>query len=65
MMKEQIAQMKQNALNEITNAKDAKELDEVRIKYLGKKGELTLTINLNIAITLLTLFSTLFQKKTS
>jgi hypothetical protein len=27
--------------------------------------KLTLTINLNIAITLLTLFSTLFQKKTS
>ena len=43
-MKKQIAQIKQNALNEITNAKDAKELDEVRVKYLGKKGELTLIL---------------------
>ncbi len=43
-MQEQIAQIKQRALEEIENAKDAKELDEVRVKYLGKKGELTLIL---------------------
>ena len=40
-MKEQIAQIKENALQEIQSAKDAKELYDVRTKYLGKKGELT------------------------
>ena len=43
-MKEQIAQIKEKALSEIQNAKDAKALDDVRIKYLGKKGELTLIL---------------------
>ena len=43
-MQEQIAMIKQNALNEIANAKDAKQLEEVRVKYLGKKGELTLIL---------------------
>ena len=43
-MQEQIAQIKQNALEAIEKAKDAKELDEVRIKYLGKKGELTVIL---------------------
>ena len=40
-MKEQIEQIRKNALEEIGKAVDAKELDEVRVKYLGKKGELT------------------------
>ena len=43
-MQEQIAKIKENALNEINSAKNAKELDEVRVKYLGKKGELTLIL---------------------
>ena len=43
-MQEQISQIKEKALEAIQNAKDAKELDEVRIKYLGKKGELTLIL---------------------
>ncbi len=43
-MQEQIAMIKQNALNEIANAKDEKQLEEVRVKYLGKKGELTLIL---------------------
>lgn len=43
-MQEQIEQIKQKALEEITNANDAKELNEVRVKYLGKKGELTLIL---------------------
>ena len=40
-MKEQIEQIKVNALKEIEKAKDLKELNEVNVKYLGKKGELT------------------------
>ena len=40
-MKDQIEQIRKNALEEIGKAVDAKELDEVRVKYLGKKGELT------------------------
>ena len=43
-MKEKIGSIKENALLEINNAKDAKELDEIRVKYLGKKGELTLIL---------------------
>ena len=40
-MKEKIASIKEKALEEITAAKDLKELNEQRVKYLGKKGELT------------------------
>lgn len=40
-MKEQIEQIKETAIAEIEKVVDAKELDEVRVKYLGKKGELT------------------------
>lgn len=43
-MQEQIEQIKKSALEEIQNAKDGKELNEVRVKYLGKKGELTLIL---------------------
>lgn len=40
-MKEQIEAIRQNALKEMTEVKDAKELNDIRVKYLGKKGELT------------------------
>lgn len=40
-MKEQLEAIRQNANSEIKNATNAKALDEVRVKYLGKKGELT------------------------
>lgn len=40
-MKEQIEKIKQEAQKEIEIAKDAKALNETRVKYLGKKGELT------------------------
>ena len=40
-MKEQIEQIKVNALKEIEQAEDLKELNEANVKYLGKKGELT------------------------
>ena len=40
-MQEQLEKIKSNAKTEIEQAQNAKELDEVRVKYLGKKGELT------------------------
>ena len=40
-MKEQIAKIKESALQEIENAKTLQELNDVRVKYSGKKGELT------------------------
>ena len=43
-MQEQLEKIKANAKNEIEQAQNAKELDEVRVKYLGKKGELTIVL---------------------
>ena len=43
-MKEQIKQIEENALQEIKSAKDLKELNDQRVKYLGKKGELTVVL---------------------
>lgn len=40
-MKEQIEEIRQKALKEILEVKDEKELNDIRVKYLGKKGELT------------------------
>ncbi len=40
-MKEQLAKIKADALAAIKNAEGPRSLDEVRVKYLGKKGELT------------------------
>lgn len=37
----EISKLKEEALSEVNAATNAKELDEVRVKYLGKKGELT------------------------
>ena len=37
----EISRLKELAVSEIQSATNAKELDEVRVKYLGKKGELT------------------------
>ncbi len=43
-MKEQIAKMKENSLKEIEKCIDEKQLNEVKVKYLGKKGELTVIL---------------------
>ena len=43
-MKEQIAKIKENSKTEITNCNDMKELSDLKVKYLGKKGELTLVL---------------------
>ena len=40
-MKEQIEQIKTKALEAIEKAENEKQLEEVRVTYLGKKGELT------------------------
>ena len=43
-MKEQVEKIRQSALEEIKNANDEKVLNDARVKYLGKKGELTLIL---------------------
>ncbi len=43
-MKEEITKIQENSIQEISNSKDLKELNELRVKYLGKKGELTLIL---------------------
>ncbi len=43
-MKEQIENVQKRAKEEIVNASTLEKLDEVRVKYLGKKGELTLVL---------------------
>lgn len=40
-MKEEIENLKKQALDEIANSKSSKELNDLRVRYLGKKGELT------------------------
>lgn len=40
-MQEQISKIREVAVEQIKKATDAKELEELRVKYLGKKGELT------------------------
>ena len=40
-MKSAIENIKVQSISEIQNAKDLKELNEIKVKYLGKKGELT------------------------
>ena len=43
-MKEQIENLKNQALEEIAKSESSKELNDLRVKYLGKKGELTLIL---------------------
>ena len=40
-MEEQVKQIEKNALEELESCKELKALEETRVKYLGKKGELT------------------------
>ncbi len=40
-MKEKLLQIKESALEELKSANSLKELDDIRVKVLGKKGELT------------------------
>lgn len=43
-MKEQIAKIKENSIQEINKCQEEKELNELKVKYLGKKGELTIVL---------------------
>ena len=43
-MKEQIMSIEKSAITEIEQAKELQQLNDVRVKYLGKKGELTLVL---------------------
>lgn len=43
-MKEKIEQIKNMATEEINSVEKLKDLNDVRVKYLGKKGELTLIL---------------------
>lgn len=43
-MKEELEKIKQIFLEEIKNSNDINSLEEVRVKYLGKKGQLTLIL---------------------
>ena len=40
-MREEIEAIKQKSISEIENAKDLKQLNDLKVQYLGKKGELT------------------------
>ena len=40
-MKEQLEKIRQEALGALDGVKDAGELDALRVRFLGKKGELT------------------------
>ena len=40
-MQEKLMSIKECAFNELTNADSSSKLEEIRVKYLGKKGELT------------------------
>ena len=43
-MKDQINKAKENSTKEIERCKSLKELNDIRVKYLGKKGELTIIL---------------------
>ena len=43
-MKEEIAKISENSKNEIANCIDLKQLSDLKVKYLGKKGELTIVL---------------------
>ena len=43
-MKDKLLNIKKQALEEINLSNDLKELDKIRVTYLGKKGELTLVL---------------------
>ena len=43
-MEEQIKRIKENSIKEIKQCKGEKELNDLKVKYLGKKGELTVVL---------------------
>ena len=45
-MKQQLEKIRQEALSALEAAADAQELESLRVKYLGKKGELTAVLKM-------------------
>jgi phenylalanyl-tRNA synthetase alpha chain len=43
-MEEQIAEIKKHGIKDVNDANNLQALNDVRVKYLGKKGELTLVL---------------------
>lgn len=43
-MKEKLLQLLENSRSEISNSSNTKELEDIRVKYLGKKGEITVIL---------------------
>ena len=43
-MKEQLLKLKTEALNQLKECNDNADIEKLRVKYLGKKGELTLIL---------------------
>ena len=43
-MKEKIATIRENSIKEISNCENLKELADLKVRYLGKKGELTVVL---------------------
>ena len=43
-MKEEIAKIKENSLKEIKDCLNLRQLSDLKVKYLGKKGELTVVL---------------------
>lgn len=43
-MKDQLIEIKKEALSALTSVTDEKELNDLRVKYLGKKGSITLSL---------------------
>lgn len=43
-MKEEIKKIEENSKKEIQNCESLKQLNELKVKYLGKKGELTVVL---------------------
>ena len=43
-MKEEIAKIKENSQKEINDCQDLRQLSDLKVKYLGKKGELTVVL---------------------
>ena len=47
-MKEKLQGILQTAKEQLAAAKDSRALDEARVKFLGKKGELTALLKLSL-----------------
>ena len=59
-MKEKVEQIKTEVLNKLSNIKDLKELDSIRLEYLSKKGKIILFVITVISVLLMSAFIIFF-----